>query len=295
MEQWLIFDLGASETRGGPVEDTPRARFPSCIGIQKGSDHVRFADSCKADEDTIVWPFRAGRPPTDQDWPRQVNGADTPKLNSLLEDWLQYSVMNELREDPAENGLCLVVNEPNWTPQVKKNLADIVFATSEWQGISCVPSSVCFLRAKDKQSGLVIDIGASGFRVNAVKSNKVVASGTGRHLPPDANPSTFRFEDCGILFHPPSGDGLAKVVASVLDSGGSGLNFALLCGGGSAVPGLKDKLVSELKSLGKSLDAFEVVVAPNRNLAFQGAVKVLDGQAYEAAYSGDYTHLDLPL
>jgi len=296
MAQWMIFDLGASETRGGPIEDAPRARFPSCIGVRPGTDHVRYADSCKPDEDTILWPFQAGRPPTEQEWPKEVNGAQTPKLKGLIEDWFQYSIMNELREDPSENALLLVVNEPNWTRQIKTQIADILLGTMEWQGLACVPSAVCFLRAHDKSSGLVIDIGASGFRVNAVKSNKIVASGSGRHLPANANPSTFRFEDPGCLFNPPSGDGLAKVVATVLEAGGQGFDNILLCGGGSAVPGLKDRLVSELKTQGKSLDSFTISVSSHRHANFKGAAKIMeDGSFEDAAVAGDYTNLDLQL
>jgi len=172
----------------------------------------------------------------------------------------------------------------------------------EWQGISCVPASVCLLRSKGRDSGLVIDIGASGFRVNAVRANRVVASTKGdvggnlieKHEGPEWWKKGTVPE---ILFKPPSGlkqSGLAGAVAHVLGEC-AGLDYVLLAGGISALPGLQQKLTAELSSLGKSLNSFKVDISSSRNAAFTGACQILEGNAFDTAVPDDFQNLDLPL
>jgi len=263
---------------------------------------ISFSDNCKP-EDIKVYPFQSGAAPTPANWPAQVSGVNTPKLNTVLEDWFQYSVMNELREDPAENALIIIANEPNWTKAQKTNVATLLFGM-EWQGISFVPASVCCLHAIGSDSGLVIDIGASGFRVNAVAGNHIEASTVsnagGAFLSKFVAKEQWWTEASALdaLFKPSLGgstdQGLAVAVASVLDKC-KPVSCVLLCGGCSAAPGLHERLERELSAAGKSLKTAKTHVQPNRNLAFQGCTKILQSQPFEAAYPGDLQYLELPL
>jgi len=290
-DNWIIFDLGGSQTRVGLIDDgaKPRATFPSCIGAQADSDFISFADNCKPGS-TLYYPFKKGRAPTSSDWQSKVGGNPNYSADTVIEEFFQYAIMNELREDPMENQLLIIANEPNWTKELKSHVCDILFPNLEFPGIAFAPSSTCCLAAKEKMLNegtcLVIDIGDSGFRVNSVQQGRIIesAQGTAGGNEIKNTPGTPPLD---VLF--PS---LAQSVVSVLTKGGP-VDYVLLCGGVSATDGLKERLFSEVKALGKPLDSIECDIDANPNLSFHGATIILGLGIDETAVPGDYTNIDL--
>jgi len=319
----MIFDLGASRCRVGLSDDeTPRSKFKSCIGVNAASDHVSFGDNCK-DTEVLFWPFQAGCVGNKSDWPSHIEGISLPSQESLIEDWFTYSVMCELREDATEYGCLLVANEPEWSGEnllsgtssaMKVIMADTLLNKLEYQSVTFVPNSVLTLAGIEEPRGVVIDIGASGFRINVVSENRLLGAVSGKvggntlieHIMKSQSLSNAKAEawllengsvqaqtsdSVGeILFS--QGKLVEKLVELVRSLSIEVSDYAfVLTGGVSNLKGLSQRIQSDIKrDLGIEVRFIHVENAVKT--VFQGAYSVCQRGSLEAATSGNYENLD---
>jgi len=240
----VIADCGARITRMGlGDDDSPRSTYPSCVSKNDSGD-ARFGDSVKASDPEVHWPFASGGYTAD------------PKLDVWMEDWFTYAVMNELREDPSENNLIVVENVPGWTDASRAKIAQTI-QSNQWLGIQFIPSSILTLRTLGLTSGLVVDFGASGVRVNAVVDGKVSEHQFGvssiGSLDNGSSKDKYReswYKDqanAGVICDTLLGAGGAVDMAHrVLQAVPGVANHVVLTGGLSLVHGLESRFTSEL-------------------------------------------------
>eukprot|EP01126_Amoeba_proteus_P058817 TRINITY_DN7639_c0_g1_i3.p1 TRINITY_DN7639_c0_g1~~TRINITY_DN7639_c0_g1_i3.p1 ORF type:complete len:233 (-),score=42.52 TRINITY_DN7639_c0_g1_i3:156-854(-) len=183
-----------------------------------------------------------------------------------------------------------VENVPGWSTEGKEKVISLLM-NSDWQGVSFVPASVLTLKSENLATGLVVDVGASGVRCNAVLDGRVVSessnlynimqlSGKKDHtsneewLKNPANASKI----LNALFKPTRGTGLVELVVSVLQKVKSRemASHIILTGGLSLVKGLKDQLSLQLAS---RYTAFPVAIRASSSplvSSYVGAVRLIE-------------------
>jgi len=281
----VIADCGARITRMGlGDDDEPRSTYPSCVS-KNASHDPRFGDSVRDSDPEVHWPFASGGYTGD------------PKLDLWMDDWFTYAIMNELREDPSENNLIIVENVPGWNAEGRAKIVQSI-QSNQWQGLQFIPASILTLRTLGFTSGLVVDFGASGVRVNAVVNGKVVEHHFGvssiGSLDNGSSKDKFReswYKDnanagaiCDTLLGP---GGAVDMAHKVLQAVPGVANHVVLTGGLSLVHGLEGRFASEL---GEKHGGAKVQRATNPLLcAWLGAVDLVQNDPDSIPWDGDHS------
>jgi len=281
----VVADCGARITRMGlGDDDEPRSTYPSCVS-KNASNDARFGDSVKDSDPEVHWPFASGGYTGD------------PKFDLWMDDWFTYAIMNELREDPSENNLLIIENVPGWTDEGRAKISQSV-QSAQFLGLQFIPASILTLRTLGLTSGLVVDFGASGVRVNAVVDGKVVEHhfGASSIFSLDNGSSKDKFREswykdkanagaiCNALLGP---GGAVDMAHKALQAVPGAASHVVLTGGFSQVEGLESRFTSEL---GAKHGGAKVQRAANPLLsAWLGAIDLVQNDPDSIPWDNDHS------
>lgn len=200
----IVIDLGSNTCKGGYAgEDTPKAVFPSSVGVIDREEEVTDAGKDKEEE------------PGKSDGDKEMKDADgeasaerqrkksrTYYVNQLgcyrrdnmevinpygedgcLEDWdlverlWSHTLRKCLLVDPTEHPLLLA--EPSYVPKAhREKTTELMFEKNGVPALFLAKNSVLTSFASGKATSLVLDIGGQGTCVSAVHDGYALSKGT---------------------------------------------------------------------------------------------------------------------
>ncbi|OZJ06401.1 hypothetical protein BZG36_00662 [Bifiguratus adelaidae] len=188
----VVIDVGSAWTRAGYAgEDTPKALFPSAVGIVEGQGTIGAANGASGDGDVTMGDASGTIEITSKKFYVGDNEMNTwraqmdikyPVKEGIVQDWelyeqlWSYAFNNKLRIDPAEHPL--LCTEPAWNPpENREKLTELAFEKFGFSAFYLAKDAVMTAFAVGKSTALVLDTGSSVTSVVPVYDGYVLKKG----------------------------------------------------------------------------------------------------------------------
>jgi actin-like protein 6A len=160
----VVVDIGSFETRVGFAgEDSPKAVYPSLVGLTVGGDDVSMTGAAGGEDNAERSKWKVGaaelsyrRDDTEVRSPFDADGV--PSDQAVVQALLSHAFASRLRCDMREHPLLLV--EPSWNSNAcREGLAELAFERFGTPGLFLSKSAVLVTFTNARSSSVVLDVG----------------------------------------------------------------------------------------------------------------------------------------